>query len=49
MKDYCVTLLVTGYYTYHIEAESKEAAAEATKELPFHIHNCQIDNTEVTI
>lgn len=48
-KSYCVTLLVTGYTTLHVEAESKDAASEAAKELPFNIHNCQIDNTEVTI
>ena len=48
-KSYCVTLLVTGYYTFHVEAEIKVAASETAKELPFNIRNRQIDNTEVTV
>lgn len=49
MKDYCVTLLVTGYTTLHIEAESKEAAVEAAKESSYDVRNCHLDNTEVTV
>lgn len=48
-KSYCVTLLVTGYTTLHVEAESKEAAAEAAKESSYDVRNRRLDNTEVTI
>lgn len=30
-KSYCVTLLVTGYTTLHVEAENKEAAVKAAE------------------
>lgn len=46
MKKYCVTLLVVGYTTLHVEAENKDAAVKAAEKSFYNNCSLYLDNAE---
>ena len=47
-QSYCVTLLVTGYYTAHVTAKSEEEAIKIAQDMYHSCANPQIETAETS-